>query len=164
MNRASKVLYLGGWLLALLGMSYGLWYAVFDEHQTLEHMGLTLAKSFTKAAEGNLSGADAALAEYSKTQAEYVREVHAHSHWIVLAMVMVVLGLAFDRVALADKVRQWLAWLMLLGSILFPAGVLLQNFGLGSLADVMAMAGAGAVILSLAGIALGLMKAKMGSG
>ncbi len=158
MNASSKVLFLGGWLLVLLGMGYGLWYAVFDEHQTLEHMGMSLAESFTQAAERNLSASDLALTDYAETGAEYVREVHAHAHWILLAMVMIALGLAFDQVKLSEKMRLALAWLMFSGSALFPAGVLLQNFSDGLLAQAMAVGGAVAVIVALTGTAFGFLR------
>jgi hypothetical protein len=42
MNRARKVLIFGGTLLAAFGMLYGLHYAVFVEHQTLDGMGGSL--------------------------------------------------------------------------------------------------------------------------
>ncbi len=45
MNRARKVLVFGGLALAAFGMLYGLYYAVFVEHQTLDHMGGDRARS-----------------------------------------------------------------------------------------------------------------------
>ncbi len=51
MNRARKVLVFGGLALAAFGMLYGLYYAVFVEHQTLDHMGGSLATAFVCAAE-----------------------------------------------------------------------------------------------------------------
>jgi len=160
MSRSSRVLFLGGWTLALLGMSYGLWYALFDEHQTLEQMGSALAESFVHAAEGDLPAAHMALKDYAGTQAEYVREVHAHGHWIVLAMVMIALGLAFDRVNLPEKVRYATAWLMGAGSAAFPLGVLLGNILMipALLADGLAIVGAAAVILALALTAIGMLR------
>jgi hypothetical protein len=47
---ARKVLLFGGIALAILGMTYGLWYAVFAEHQTLDGIGRSLASGFQAAA------------------------------------------------------------------------------------------------------------------
>jgi hypothetical protein len=46
MNGARRLLILGGIALALWGMSYGLWYAVFAEHQALDGIGISLATGF----------------------------------------------------------------------------------------------------------------------
>ena len=48
MSQSRKLLVIAGLLLAVIGMIYGLWYAVFDEHQTLESMGSALADGFVQ--------------------------------------------------------------------------------------------------------------------
>lgn len=158
MNRSAKLLIVGGLGLAIIGMVYGLWYALFDEHQTLEQMGGSLANGFAQAAERNMPGAHLALEQFGAIAGEYVREVHAHSHWITLGLVLIALGMFYERVAFPEKLRVLLAFGLLLGSALFPLGVLLQAWPVGMAGKVLSVTGSALVIISFAGITLGLLK------
>ncbi|HEY6303619.1 MAG TPA: hypothetical protein VIX14_11170 [Terriglobales bacterium] len=73
-------------------------------------------------------------------------------------MLMIVLGGAFDAVAFSEPRRQLLAWSMLLGSLLFPLGVILRILDHGPLARGLAIAGSALVTGPLAGIALGFAR------
>jgi len=50
MSGSRQLLIIGGIALAIWGMSYGLWYAVFAEHQALDNIGSSLTGSFAAAA------------------------------------------------------------------------------------------------------------------
>lgn len=160
MSASRKVLIVGGIALAIWGMSYGLWYALFDEHQTLERMGMSLAEGFAHAADRNLSGMDASINQFAATKFEYVREVDVHSHWIGLAMLLIILGVVFERVAFSERTRVLLAWTLLAGSVVFPLGVILQTFDRGIGPQALAAAGSVAVTIALAAVALGFWRAK----
>ncbi len=160
MNASARLLIYGGICLAVLGMLYGLHYAVFVEHQTLDRMGGSLTAAFVHAAERNSAASAMALAAYGHTKHDYVRQVDVHSHWVGLAMIMVVLGVVFGRVQFPEAVRFWLAAALLAGSFLFPLGVVLQTVDHGRLPFALAIAGAGLVIASMTGIAWGLAKAR----
>jgi hypothetical protein len=154
-----KVLIFGGLILAAVGMFYGLYYALFVEHQMLDQMGGSLATAFVSAAERRLPESAAALDRYAATKYDYVRQVDVHSHWIGLAMLMLVLGASFDRVAFADSTRFWVALALSVGSVLFPLGVILQTVRHGSVfASGLAIVGSGLVILALAATALGFAR------
>jgi hypothetical protein len=155
MSAARRVLLIGGIALALWGMGYGLWYAVFAEHQALDGIGSSLATGFASAAERNSASAEAALAKYREAKYIYDRQVDVHSHWIGLAMLLIVLGIGFDRVTFSDRLKLVLALSLFLGAVLFPLGVLLQTMSHGSLPRAIAVAGSALVIGSLAGIAAG---------
>ena len=158
MTRSGKLLIIGGVALAAFGMLYGLHYAIFIEHQSLDGMGMNLTRAFVHAAERNLSESHASLSAYAATKFNYVRQVDVHSHWIGLAMLMIVLGVVFDRVGFNDRTRFWLALMLLLGSIVFPLGVILQTANQGPLPSVLAVAGSAMVIVSLAAIAFGFAR------
>jgi hypothetical protein len=158
MTKSRKILLLGGLALASFSMLYGVYYAVFIEHQTLDGMGGSLSTSFVRAAERNTSESQAALSAYVATKYKYVRHVDAHSHWIGLAMVLIVLGGAFDAVAFAERLRQVLAWSMLLGSVLFPLAVILQTVDHGSWTRWLAVFGSALVTASLAGVVVGFAR------
>lgn len=158
MSRSRKLLILGGTVLAVLGMLYGLHYAVFVEHQTLDRMGGSLAGAFTHAAERRGDDSQLALNAYRETKYDYVRQVDLHSHWIGLAMLLIVLGVAFDEVAFAERARFAIALAMLAGSIVFPLGVILQTVQMGPLGSVLAIAGSALVIAALGATAVGFMR------
>lgn len=158
MSRARKLLVFGGISLAVLGMLYGLHYAVFVEHQTLDRMGGSLAQAFVRAAEGNVPEVDRALEAYAATKYNYVRQVDVHSHWIGLAMLMIVLG-ALNGAALEERLRMWMAIALLAGSFVFPLGVILQTVSHGAVwASTLAILGSGLVTVSLAALAWGFIR------
>ena len=160
MSTARRLLILGGIGLALLGMAYGLWYAVFAEHQELESIGKSLVASFSGAAERNSAAANAALRQYKELKYAYDRHVDVHGHWIGLAMLLIVLGIASDRIALAERMKLLLSTGLLLGSLLFPLGVLLQTYSHGVAPRAVAVAGSALVIVSLTGMTIGFARAR----
>ena len=154
-----KLLILGGLALAALGMLYGLQYALFTEHQTLDHLGGSLAQSFGAAANHNAGQSQAALEQYGETKYDYVRQVDFHSHWIGLAMLMIVLGVIFERVNLSERIRQVVAVFLLVGSVLFPLAVILQTYHHGAFVlKALAVVGSGLVIAGLAATAWGFSR------
>lgn len=160
MTRSRKILIVGGLVLGALGMLYGLHYALLVEHQTLDHMGGSLAESFAAAAQRNSAGSATALQAYGDTKYDYVRQVDMHSHWIGLAMIMIVLGLRFDQVNFSETLRQWIAVAMLAGSVVFPLAVLLQTYDHGgAIFKALAVVGSGLVLTALAAIAVGFYRA-----
>ena len=161
MTAARRLLIVGGIALALLGMIYGVWYAVLAEHQELDGIGKSLTTSFSAAAKRDSAGAGAALEQYKELKYAYDRHVDAHGHWIGLAMILIVLGIGFDRLGFSKQVKMPLATALVLGSFLFPLGVLLQTVSRGPAPQVLAVTGSGLVIASLAGMTLGFARGRI---
>ncbi len=157
MSGPRRLLIIGGIALAVWGMSYGLWYAVFAEHQALDSIGASLAGSFAAAADRNAAGMETSLEQYKEAKYIYDRQVDVHGHWIGLAMLLIVLGIGFDRVNFSERLKLFLALGLLLGSVVFPLGVLLQTMSHGPLPRAIAIVGSGFVIAALLGSAVGLM-------
>jgi hypothetical protein len=154
-----KILIFGGLTLAALGMLYGLHYAVFVEHQTLNNMGGFLFNAFSSAAAGNMNASASAVQGYAAVRYDYVRQVDLHSHWIGLAMVLIILGAIFDSVAFAERTRIFLAAALLTGSATFPLGVILQTVVRGgTVGSALAVAGSVLVIASMSIIAAGFAR------
>jgi hypothetical protein len=153
-----KLLILSGIALALFGMLYGLHYAVFVEHQTLDGMGGSLTAAFIQAADRDWEKSESALLAYREAKYDYVREVDLHSHWIGLAMLMIVLGVVFDEVTFGEGVRFAIALAMLAGSVVFPLGVILQTVRMVPLGSALAIAGSALVIGALGATAVGFMR------
>ncbi len=159
MTSSRKLLVFGGLVLAALGMFYGLYYAVFVEHQTLDQMVGSLAQSFSAAAARDLTSSHTALHRYGETKYDYVRQVDTHSHWVGLAMLMIVLGALYDRVNLSESRRQLVATSLLAGSAVFPLSVILQTYHHGALLyKVLAVISSGLVIAALAATAWGFAR------
>jgi dipeptide/tripeptide permease len=156
MSSAQRVLIFGGLILAAFGMLYGLHYALFIEHQTLDHMGVSLNQAFVAGAEQHPPESGTALASYARTKYVYVRQVDVHSHWIGLAMLLIVLGAAFDNVAFAERTRLWIAIALLTGSVAFPLGVLLQTVIAGPFPSAVAILGCALVTTALTLTLIGL--------
>jgi hypothetical protein len=158
-NRSQRILVFGGLCLAALGMLYGLHYAVFVEHQTLDRMGGSLAQGFMQAAQRDMPGAHALIDSYAAVKYDYVRQVDIHSHWIGLAMIMIVLGAAFGWVGFSERIRTWVAIGFALGSFLFPLGVVLQTAPqMIALGRGLAIVGSGLVTIALAAVAWGFSR------
>lgn len=160
MSASRKLLIFGGLALAIIGMSYGLVYAVFVEHQTLDGLGGSLTAAFVKGAERNLPAAQSSIETYAHNAYAYVRQVDTHSHWIGLAMILMVLGVAFDRLSFGERGKLTLAVMLLAGSAVFPLGVLMQTWAPGPLPQAIAALGATIVTVALAGAALGFARAR----
>jgi hypothetical protein len=109
------------------------------------------------ASERNLPAAHGAVDAYASTKYDYVRQVDIHSHWIGLAMVLIVLGVGFDQVGFSQRYRIWIAVALLTGSFIFPLGVILQTVQHGAVfGSVLAIVGSAAVTVSLAAVAWGV--------
>ena len=159
MSAARKLLIFGGIALAAIGMFYGLYYAAFVEHQTLDHMGGSLATGFVYAANRQLPEAHTSIDRYAAVKYDYVRQVDLHSHWIGLGMIMIVLGAVFDRVAFGSAMQFGLALAFSIGAAIFPLGVILQTLTHGAaFASALAIAGSGLIIASLALVAFGFAR------
>ena len=158
MSSSCRLLIIGGIALAVWGMSYGLWYAVFAEHQALDNIGASLAGSFAAAADRSPAVMEASLQQYREGKYIYDRQVDVHGHWIGLAMLLIVLGIGFDRVGLSEPLKLLLALALLLGAVIFPLGVLLQTVSHGSFPRAVAVAGSALVIAGLVGCAIGAMR------
>ena len=156
MSSGRRLLILGGIALALWGMAYGLWYALFAEHQALNNIGSSLALAFDAAARRNPAAAETAFSNYREAKYIYDRQVDVHGHWIGLAMLLIVIGIGFDRIGIHERRKTALALALFAGAVIFPLGVLLQTFSHGPIPRGIAILGSALVIVALGGITLGL--------
>ena len=158
LSASRKLLIAGGLALLIFAMSYGLWYALFAEHQALQGMGVNLATGFAQAASGNLADSHQSIQQYVRVKYEYVRHVDVHSHWGGLAMILIVLGAMFDRIGFSERMRFYLALVLLAGSALFPLGVILQTATTPFVGSALAVAGSALVIVGLVFVAIGFWR------
>ena len=157
MTGSQKILLSGGLALAILGMAYGFWYAVADEHPTLERMGVSLASAFAEVAKGEMDPAREFLKTYGETRFEYIREVHTHGHLVALSTLLLVLGLFFNQLAFTERIRLYLASLLVFGTAALPLGSLLEIILSGPVPKAVALLGAVSLVGGLGAVAAGLV-------
>lgn len=158
MSAAQRILILTGIALIAFTMSYGVIYAIFDEHQTLVGMGMYMAGGFMEAAAGDLNAAFEALNAYGTLSQEYRNEIHSHGHWGMLALILIVLGLMFDRMSLGEKQGLLVASLLAASAVLFPLGVLLQIGPAAVIGQLLATAGSVGMVVGLFAAVYGLLR------
>jgi hypothetical protein len=154
-KRSQQLLAVAGLALAVWAMAYGFYYAVWVEHQTLDHIGGSLAGAFQQAAVREMQQSRASLNEYARAKYVYTREVDAHSHWIGLAMILLALAAVWNRLAFGEAARGLLAGVVIAGAYGFPLGVVLQNHLGGGVGQGIAVAGSGLVIIALIAVSIG---------
>jgi hypothetical protein len=127
----------------------------------LDGIGKSLATGFSAAAERHPAEADGALWQYRELKYAHDRHVDVHGHWIGLGMLLILLGIALERVQFSENMKLLLALGLLIGALLFPFGVLLQTFSHGAGPRALAVAGSALVMASLAGMTLGFARAQI---
>jgi len=157
-KHSQQLLAIAGLALAVWGMSYGFYYAVWIEHQTLDHIGGSLAAAFQHAALRETAASHAGLADYARAKYVYTREVDAHSHWIGLAMVLMLLAALWNRLSFGETTRGLLAGALIAGAYGFPLGVLLQNHLGGGIGQGIAVGGSILLIIAFLAVAAGFAR------
>lgn len=158
MRAENRILTGAGLALVATTMFFGLWYAIFDEHQTLMGMGMSLATAFVEAASGNLAQAHAAIDQYAATAAEYRLEVHFHGHLGFLGLVLILMGLVAHALGFGERNRRRLAVVLALGALLFPVGVILQIGPLAPAGSAIAAAGAAGLTIGVFAFFVGMLR------
>lgn len=158
MTGSQKLLVVGSLALAIWSMGYGIFYGVFAEHQMLDGLGSALTTGFVRAAEHRMPESQNALAEAAQRRFVYVRQVDAHGHWGGLALLLLILGIGFDRVAFAERTRFLIAVALLAGSFLFPLAVLLETWNDGFGPKSLAVFSSTLVIAGLCSVAWGFLR------
>ncbi len=158
MTSANKTYIVGGLLLVLIGLIFGVYYAIFDEHQTLVAMGMAFAQSFFEAAGGNETGVSENIETFRANAFEYTREVSFHAHIIELGTLALIIPLFAHRIGWNDSRKLLIARLFIIGSLVFTLGVLSQTLAFSGVTQAMAVIGSGLVIACVGVLVLGLFK------
>jgi len=134
-----------------------------DEHPTLERMGVSLASAFAEVAKGEMEEARQSLETYGETRFEYIREVHFHGHLVALSTLLLILGLFFNQLALSERIRLYLASLLVFGTAALPLGSLLEIVLTGPVPTAVALLGTVAIIGGLGAVAVGFQLSVKGN-
>lgn len=156
-SAAARILIAGGLVLVLLGFLHGAYYAGVDlyRHEALDYS--LLSEMSTAAAARNVTTVDTALGGYGQLTGEKAVNIAAHAHAIEFGLLAMLLAFFQPYVSLRDSWKRKWAWVLLFGSLVLPAFVLLElNWGLvaGGIADV----GGFLVILALLAMWIGIVR------
>lgn len=156
LTRPQRWLLVGGFLVVLLGLVYGLVYTFLVDHQTLPRLREPYRALFVAAAEKDVGGLESALAAAQAQNYEYVRAIDVHTHLIKMASLAIMIGLIFSVVQWDERQRYALAVLFLSSAVIFPLGVFAEIFSRSLIPQVVAAGGALLAIVSLGLILVGL--------
>jgi hypothetical protein len=154
---AGQLLLAGGVFLVMLGFLHGSYYAAVDlyRHEALDYSILSQIGMGT--AEQNATAVESGLAAYGQLQGEKAVNIAAHAHIIEFGLLSILLSFFQPYVDLREIWKRRWAFVLLLGSLLLPACVLLElKFGLiaGGLADM----GGLFVIVALLAMWIGVLR------
>lgn len=154
---SGRLLLAGGVLLVMLGFLHGSYYAAVDlyRHEALDYS--ILSQISAGAAERNAAAVESGLAAYGQLQGEKAVNIAAHAHIIEFGLLSILLAFFQPYVDLREIWKRHWAFVLLLGSLLLPACVLLElKFGLiaGGLADM----GGLFVIVALLAMWIGVLR------
>ncbi len=158
MYQENRILIFAGFALIAMTMLFGFYYAVFDEHQTLVGMGVSMMNGFLEAARGDLTASYTALDQYGEIAAEYKREIHFHGHWGFLSLVLIIYGLVVHKLGFSRRSRVMVAAGLAVSAALFPLGVLMQAGSLLVLGNTLATLGSLGLILAMIALVVGVLR------
>jgi hypothetical protein len=156
-DSTGRTLLAGGLMLVLLGFAHGAYYAQADlyRHEAADYN--ILSQMGSSAAAKNSAGINQALGDYGQLQGEKAVNIAAHAHSIEFGLLAMLVGFFQPYVSLREAWKRGWAIVMIIGSALLPACVLLElRFGL--LAGGFADAGGLLVILALLAMWIGVLR------
>lgn len=154
---SGRTLLAGGTLLILAGFLHGSYYAGAQllEHEQRE--GRILSAMIERAAQKDTAAAHQAVADYGQLQGEKAVAIAAHSHIIEFGLLAMLMAFLQPYVMLSERWKRRWAWVMLVGSVLLPAFVLLE-LRLGLVAGGIADVGGLLVMVALVGMLAGVVR------
>jgi hypothetical protein len=160
---ASRVLLSGGTFLILAGFLHGAYYAVFNlqAHESQDQVALETMINASVAQQNkptpDMKDPHSVVEGYGLIQAEKAVNIAAHSHIIEFGLLAILLAFVQKYVFLAEAWKKRWVVLLLIGSVVLPAFVLLE-LSLGLVAGGIADAGGLMVIIALVGMLVGVLR------
>ena len=153
----SRALLSGGTILILLGFLHGAYYAgaMLYQHERME-VGI-LDRMIGASSAGNLNQASAEVNNFGNLAGVHAVNIAAHSHIIEFGLLAILLSFVQPYVFLSDRWKRIWVKVLLGGSVVLPAFVLLE-LKLGLLAGGIADVGGLMVLIALVGMLVGVLR------
>jgi hypothetical protein len=152
-----RILLSGGTFLVLFGFLHGSYYAAFDlyRHEAMETS--ILNQLLTAAVNSDPAGITQQVNNFGTLAGEKAVNIAAHSHVIKFGLLAILLSFVQPYVFLGESWKRRWAILLLAGSLILPAFVLLE-LRLGLLAGGIADVGGLMVVVALFGMLAGVLR------
>ncbi len=127
----ARILIFGGILIALAGMLFGEFYAIFHLHQSAATIEDAMLAAVQAVARGDAQAVADPMATIGRMQENMGTKKDTHSHWVQLAYLCLILGLIQPYIALGPTWKKRWASIMVGASFILPLGVFtIYYFGL----------------------------------
>lgn len=141
---SQKVLLISGLTFLLLGMIYGGIYGAFFLEEIHELESEQIKKSIYYASDGNFDKAEKYQEQSVETAALAEALKSAHAHLNSFSLIMLVIACNMHYIKLTERWKIAAAIIFLVGTLLFPVGIILQPFkneGLGRIVSIISGTG-----------------------
>jgi hypothetical protein len=125
---ARRLLALGGIGLILVGMLFGDIFAVFVLHQNAARVGESLSAAAHAAAAGDSNAVAAGIQSVGSFLENRGTKVDTHLHMVAFGYLALMLAILQPWMALSERAKKRLAWILLFGAWLLPIGVFLIHY------------------------------------
>lgn len=136
--------------LILLSSLAGAFFAFSVEQKSLLQLREQYEQAFVAAAENDFEYAGSSLKQAEKLNYRYVRIIDAHTHFITLASLLLLISLLLPVFNWPEKKQSFFALTLLTGCVVFPGSVYLQIYVSGLTFKIGAAIGALLIILCMA--------------
>ena len=119
----ARILIFGGILIAIVGMFFGEYFAIFHLHQSGMTIEAEMLNSVQAVAAGDSEPIGGSMERIGKMLENMGTKKDTHTHWIQLAYLCLILGFVQPYIAIgADWKRRW-AIILVASSFILPIGV-----------------------------------------
>ena len=120
---ARRLLVLGGLGLFLAGTIFGDVFAVFVLHSNADHIGQALTAATAAVRQHDAEAAGRSFAAIGGFLENRGTKVDAHAHMIAFGYLALLIAILYPWIELSEGAARRLAWLLIAGGVLLPAGV-----------------------------------------
>ncbi|MEE9263278.1 MAG: hypothetical protein V3V11_02375, partial [Vicinamibacteria bacterium] len=119
----ARILIFGGILIAIVGMLFGEYYAIFHLHQSGMTIEAEMLNSVKAVAAGDSEPIGGSMERIGKMLENMGTKKDTHAHWIQLAYLCLILGLVQPYIALGETWKRRWAIVLVASSFILPVGV-----------------------------------------
>jgi hypothetical protein len=138
---SQRILSLGGLLLFLLSISYGLYYEIFLRTAQQQSLVYNLDMALNMATKGDLTTASAFAGEFGRMSQAMAGQARIAQHLAIAGTMLVAPLWLVPKLDISERLQRILALFMVFGGLLLGAGEFIQTLGLAQMGWYMALTG-----------------------
>lgn len=154
MEKLQLRLVIGGLVIILLGFLYGMAHTLSVDHTPRMSLRDDYESGFAELADRGLDQQSVRstlqhIETVNTSSIKYQRAIGAHTHAIYLGMLVIILGLFFNRILAGSRHSTLLAAMLGAGVVIYPLGLAAQAAGFILLGEGLALLGSLMIIASI---------------